>query len=236
MTASNPEAAFPTGHRAVVFADLAGYTALTEAHGDDDAADVALRFFDLTAARLRADARIVKTIGDAVMVVTSDAYDALEMGLALLRAIEQEPQFPGVRIGVHYGPVVERSGDVFGATVNIAARLTAHAHVGQLITSGAIACLIEGHPNMTTTALGATWLKNVSEPVEIYSIAEHGASASSQVLDPVCRMFVDADAAPAHLPWNGHAWHFCSFECARTFTQDPDRYANPQRSDGTQPP
>ena len=95
---------------------------------------------------------------------------------------------------------------------------------------GVRACLIEDHPNMTTTALGATWLKNVSEPVEIYSIAEHGASASSQVLDPVCRMFVDADAAPAHLPWNGHAWHFCSFECARTFTQDPDRYANPQRS------
>ncbi len=197
LTGINTEAAIPTGHRAVVFADLAGYTALTEAHGDDDAADVAVRFFDLTAERLRADARIVKTIGDAVMVVTSDAYAALEMGLALLRSIEQEPQFPGVRIGVHYGPVVERSGDVFGATVNIAARLTAHAHVGQLITSGAIACLIEGHPNMTTTALGATWLKNVSEPVEVYSIAEHGASASSQVLDPVCRMFVDADAAPA---------------------------------------
>ena len=217
-----------------MFADLAGYTALTEAHGDDDAADVALRFFDLTAARAHGrcpDREDNRRRGDGRHL--RRARTALEMGLALLRAVEQEPHFPGVRIGVHYGPVVERSGDVFGATVNIAARLTAHAHVGQLITSGAIACLIEGHPNMTTTALGATWLKNVSEPVEIYSIAEHGASASSQVLDPVCRMFVDADAAPAHLPWDGHAWHFCSFECARTFTQDPDRYADPQRSDGT---
>ena len=232
MNAIDADAGFPIGHRAVVFADLAGYTALTEAHGDDDAADVALRFFDLTTARLRTDARIVKTIGDAVMVVTSDAYHALEMGLELLRAIEQEPQFPGVRVGLHYGPVVERSGDVFGATVNIAARLTAHAHVGQLITSDAVACLVEGHPKMTTTALGATWLKNVSEPVELYSIADHGASPSSQVLDPVCRMFVDGDAAPAHLPWRGQAWHFCSFECARTFTQDPDRYADKKRSDG----
>jgi class 3 adenylate cyclase/YHS domain-containing protein len=220
----------PTGHRAVVFADLAGYTALTEAHGDDDAADVALRFFDLTAARLRADARIVKTIGDAVMVVTSDAHHALEVGLALLRAVEQEPHFPGVRVGLHYGPVVERSGDVFGATVNIAARLTAHAHVGQLITSDAIACLVVGHPNLTTTALGSTWLKNVGNPVEIYSIADHGVAATSQVLDPVCRMFVDADAAPAHLPWDGHAWHFCSFECARTFTQDPEKYSDLNRS------
>jgi class 3 adenylate cyclase/YHS domain-containing protein len=220
----------PAGLRAVAFADLAGYTALTEAHGDDDAADVALRFFDLAAARLRADARIVKTIGDAVMVVTSDAHHALEMGLALLRAVEQEPHFPGVRVGVHYGPVVERSGDVFGATVNIAARLTAHAHVGQLVASHAIACLVVGHPDLQTTALGSTWLKNVSEPVEIYTIAEHGVAATSQVLDPVCRMFVDADAAPAHLPWAGHAWHFCSFDCARTFTQDPAKYADPNRS------
>ena len=224
------EASDPAGCRAVAFADLAGYTALTEAHGDDDAADVALRFVDLTAARLRADARIVKTIGDAVMVVTSDAHHALEIGLALLRAVEQEPQFPGVRVGVHYGPVVERSGDVFGATVNIAARLTAHAHVGQLITSDAIACLVVDHPDLTTTALGSTWLKNVGDPVEIYSIAEHGVAATSQVLDPVCRMFVDADAAPAHLPWDGHAWHFCSFECARTFTQDPAKYSDPNRS------
>ena len=139
LTATNPEAGLPTGHRAVAFADLAGYTALTEAHGDDDAADVAVRFFDLTASVLRATPRIVKTIGDAVMVVTSDANHGLEIGLALLRAVEREPHFPGVRIGVHYGPIVERSGDVFGATVNIAARLTAHAHVGQLLTSSAIA-------------------------------------------------------------------------------------------------
>lgn len=233
MTVDDAAASDPSGHRAVAFADLAGYTALTEAHGDDDAADVALRFFDLAAARLRADARIVKTIGDAVMVVTSDAHHALEVGLGLLRAVEREPHFPGVRVGVHYGPVVERSGDVFGATVNIAARLTAHAHVGQLIASNSIACLVVGHPHLTTTALGSTWLKNVGEPVEIYSIAEPGAAATSQVLDPVCRMFVDADAAPAHLPWDNRAWHFCSFECARTFTQDPGRYVDPPRSAGS---
>ena len=62
----------PSDHRAVIFADLAGYTALTEAHGDSGAADVAERFFELTASVLQADARIVKTIGDAVMVVASD--------------------------------------------------------------------------------------------------------------------------------------------------------------------
>ena len=72
---------------AVVFADLAGYTALTEAHGDDGAADVALRFFDLAASLLPGDARIVKTIGDAVMIVASEAPTGLDVGLSLLRAL-----------------------------------------------------------------------------------------------------------------------------------------------------
>jgi adenylate cyclase len=210
---------------AVVFADLAGYTALTEAHGDDGAADIALRFFDLAASRLAGDARIIKTIGDAVMVVAREAHHGLETGLALLRAVEAEPHFPGVRVGLHYGPVVERNGDVFGATVNVAARLTAHAHVGQLLTSAAIAAQVAQHTHLTTVALGATWLKNVGEPIEVYSISDHSSAPATQVLDPVCRMYVDADAAPARLPWDERAWYFCSFDCAQAFSADPNRYS-----------
>jgi class 3 adenylate cyclase/YHS domain-containing protein len=209
---------------AVVFADLAGYTALTEAHGDDGAADVAFRFFDLASSQLTGDARIIKTIGDAVMVVASEAQHGLETGLALLRAVEREPHFPGVRVGLHYGPVVERNGDVFGATVNVAARLTAHAHVGQLLTSAEIAGNVAHATHLTTVALGTTWLKNVGQPIEVYSISDHGPTPATQVLDPVCRMYVDADAAPARLPWGDRAWHFCSFDCARAFSDDPDRY------------
>jgi adenylate cyclase len=212
-------------HCAVAFADLAGYTALTEAHGDLGATDVALRFFDLATEQLRGDGRVVKTIGDAVMIVASDAHHGLEIGLALIRAVDHEPDFPGVRVGVHYGPVVERNGDLFGATVNVAARLTAHAHVGQLLTSVAVAGLLEEQTHLTTIALGSTWLKNVGEPIDVYSVAELAVTARTQVLDPVCRMFIDADAAPARLPWDSRAWHFCSFECAQAFGRDPERYS-----------
>jgi YHS domain-containing protein len=118
---------------------------------------------------------------------------------------------------------MERRGDVFGATVNIAARLTAHAHVGQLLTTGAVVHVVSDE-RMSVTALGATWLKNVSDPVEVYAVNDHTARPTSQVLDPVCRMFIDADAAPARLPWGGRGWHFCSFECATAFGQDPARY------------
>ncbi len=210
--------------RAVAFADLAGYTALTEVHGDAGAADVARRFFELTASVLHDEARLVKTIGDAVMVVAADAHSGLHSCLELLRAVEQEGDFPGVRIGLHLGSVVERDGDIFGATVNVAARLTAHANVGQLLTTASVADLLVDHEHVTTTALGATRLKNVSDPVDVYSVADHAAAASTQVLDPVCRMFVDADDAPARLPWGERRWMFCSFKCAKAFSTDPDRY------------
>src|SRR5262245_8473695 len=66
---------------AVAFADLAGYTALTEAHGDIGAADVADRFTQITESVLVGDARIVKTIGDAVMIVGSEADEGVRIGL-----------------------------------------------------------------------------------------------------------------------------------------------------------
>ena len=111
------------------------------------------------------------------MVVASDANDGLEIGLSVLHAVEHEPHFPGVRVGVHYGPIVERNGDIFGATVNVAARLSAHAHVGQLLTTSTVATLFASHDHLTTTALGATWLKNIAEPVEVYWVADHTPDA-----------------------------------------------------------
>jgi adenylate cyclase len=192
------------------------------------AADIAQRFFDITEGLLSGDARLVKTIGDAVLLVSSDPRHGLQIGLDLLHAVEREPHFPGVRIGVHYGPVVERDGDVFGATVNVAARLTAHANVGQLLTTSAIVSLLTELGHLTTVALGPTLLKNVAGPVEVYWIADHSRAVTSQVLDPVCRMFVDADGAPARLPWGERIWHFCSFDCAKSFVQDPTSHADDQ--------
>jgi YHS domain-containing protein len=68
-------------------------------------------------------------------------------------------------------------------------------------------------------------LKNVGEPIEVYSISDHSSAPATQFLDPVCRMYVDADAAPARLPWDERAWYFCSFDCAQAFSADPNRYS-----------
>lgn len=74
-------------------------------------------------------------------------------------------------------------------------RLTEHAHVGQLLTTAAIVELVVEREDVTVTALGAIHLKNVGEPVDVHAIEVSTRRPTAQVLDPVCRMFVDADDA-----------------------------------------
>jgi adenylate cyclase len=210
---------------AVLFADLAGFTALTEAHGDLDAADVATRFSALARAALVGDGRIVKTIGDAVMVVASEPRHAAEAALTLLRAVEREPAFPTVRIGLHAGTVVERDGDVFGTTVNVAARLAAHAHAGELLTTGLVAAGLIDRDDVAVHSLGELTFKNIAEPVEAFSVEDRTRAPNTQVSDPVCRMLVDPNDAPARLPFGERRFYFCSLACAQKFAAQPERYA-----------
>jgi class 3 adenylate cyclase len=213
--------------RAVLFADLAGFTALTEAHGDARAVDAAERFAELARASLPDAARVVKTIGDAVFIVAVDARTGLEAALAILRGVGEEDHFPGVRAGLHFGSVVERMGDVFGATVNVAARLTERAQIGQLVATAPIVGAAVDEDRVTVHSLGPVRLKNVAEAIEVFAIDDVDHEPDAQVLDPVCRMFVDADEATARLPWEGRTWMFCSWECASKFMRAPARYGAP---------
>ena len=138
----------------LLFADLAGFTALTETHGDLDAAEIAAQFYALTTMALAGEARRVKTMGDAVMLVAPDPAAGVGVARRLLAAVEQRSGFPAVRIGLHYGPAVERDGDFFGATVNLAARVTAHARAGQIIGTEAVAQALTGRPGLQIAALG----------------------------------------------------------------------------------
>ena len=111
-----------------LFADLAGFTALTEAHGDDQAADLVGGFCAAVRELLAAhQAREVKAIGDALMLRAVDAAAAIRLGLCIVHDVGAQHGFPLVRVGMHTGPAVERDGDWFGATVNLAARVSAAA-------------------------------------------------------------------------------------------------------------
>lgn len=98
----------------IVFADLAGFTALTEAHGDQDAVDVAARFFDLARRCLAEGAAVVKTMGDAVMISGASVAAGIATALRLATAVNDELSYPMLRVGLHAGPAMERDGDYFG--------------------------------------------------------------------------------------------------------------------------
>ena len=112
------------GHPAVAFADLTGFTALAQERGDATAAEVALKLAELaTDTAARHDGRVVKLLGDGVLMRFGGAAAAVGGSLDLLERLEQTDLPPG-HVGVAEGPIIARDGDVFGRTVNLASRIS----------------------------------------------------------------------------------------------------------------
>lgn len=125
--------------RTIAFVDLAGFTALTEVHGDEVAADVAERLTAQAVAALGPADRLVKTIGDAVMIESADPPSGIEVVRAILDRCHAATGCPLARAGLHHGPVVRRGDDLFGNTVNLAARVAGQATGGQVLSTATVA-------------------------------------------------------------------------------------------------
>ena len=209
--------------RTIAFVDLAGFTALTEVHGDDAAVDLLDTF--TAAARdavARTGAELVKTIGDAVMLAALDPRTGLLAVEQVFEAAYATDAFPDPRAGLHHGPVVARDGDYFGATVNLAARVASRAGSGQAIGTAQIAAAAD-EANLDTVPLGPARLRNVLEPVELFAIELCPTHVDLSV-DPVCRMRLSCQAAVGRIRHAGTEHWLCSLDCVRAFAADPDRY------------
>jgi adenylate cyclase len=217
-------------HRPVhtfVFADLAGYAALTEAHGDEQAADVAAEFARGVAASLdEHDAEVVKRIGDAVMIHARDPCCAVAVGRSLVQTIGDRPGRLRVRVGMHSGSAVQREGDWFGSTVNVASRVADSALAGEiLMTDATHAAAGPALAALDVRAVGFRRFKNIADPVEVFSLRVIGeADADGLPIDPVCRMSVAPSMSIATMTHRGVEQHFCSEACAQRFRSAPDRY------------
>ena len=120
---------------AVVFVDIVGYTSRSRTLSEGELVEW-LEHFEGETLDLAVDrgARIIKNIGDEVLLVTDDVTAAADIALEMTRrGAAEDDRFPNVRAGIAYGPVVNRLGDVFGPTVNIAARLTSVARPGTVV-------------------------------------------------------------------------------------------------------
>jgi adenylate cyclase len=148
---------------AIAFADLAGYTRLTEEAGEDEAVDIIERFVDTVANTLPDSARIIKTIGDEVMVVGSDAPALLDWAVGF-QALQVERPLP--RIGLHQGLTLYRDGDYYGREVNLAARVGARAAGGEVLVTRPLVEL--GGPHLSFEHIGEVRLKGFSESTALF--------------------------------------------------------------------
>ena len=159
----------------ILFADIAESTSLFEKHGDEAARNAISSVLDVLLKEAeKHQGNLVKTIGDEIMCTFPKANHAL------LAAIEMQNSVSGnfvlgnhpieIRVGFHYGDVIEEQGDVFGDAVNVAARMTGYAKKGQVITNSITfkSCLLP--PFLTHRSLGKSKVKGKLLPVEIIEI------------------------------------------------------------------
>ena len=211
-----------------LFADLAGFVALTEVHGDDFAADAAADFCAGVRQLLpECFAEEVKTIGDSVMVRVPDADDAICLAVRIISEVGRRHGALAVRVGVHTGAAVRRHGDWFGATVNLAARISAVAGCDEVLVSEATLRQAGTVDGITIRERGRRSLRNVAEPVLLFEVlVETERSTRGLPIDPVCRMAVDPKNAAGSLQHSGVTYYFCSLPCVHSFAEQPDRYTS----------
>jgi adenylate cyclase len=152
---------------AICFVDLTGFTRLTEERGDEIAVDVAGRLASLVNDISRArGGRPIRWLGDGGMFHFREPRMAVIAGLDM---VERAPavDLPPAHVGIHTGPVVSQDGDVYGRTVNLAARIASYAQAGQVIVSEETAHRSDHH-ELRLEPLGPIHLKGVSQPLPLY--------------------------------------------------------------------
>ncbi len=153
-------------HVAIAFADLAGFTRLTEEEGDLEAVSVVERFFEQVERSLPEDSRIIKTIGDEVMVVGSDPGALLEWAVKFQ---DERDERPLPRIGVHSGPAIFRDGDYYGREINRAARIVTRGAGGEVIVTSILRDAAELR-DFRLQSIGSVRLKGFDQPEELFVV------------------------------------------------------------------
>ena len=146
---------------AIAFADLAGYTRYTEEEGEEEALSFVERFIDSVADTLPDGARIVKTIGDEVMIVGQDPRTLCEWAVGFQALFNERP---APRIGLHSGAAIYRDGDYFGREVNLAARVVARARGSEVLITDAVRDVVDRCDHLEFEDIGQVKLKGFSEP------------------------------------------------------------------------
>ena len=155
---------------ATSFADLVGFTRLGEELPPEGIELLANRLADLAREVVVKPVRLIKTIGDAVMFVSTDTAALLDVMLALIDATEADDLLPQLRVGVAYGPAVSRAGDWFGSPVNLASRVTSVARPGSILVAASAHEQIGDDERFRWSYAGDRRLRGIRDDVDLYRV------------------------------------------------------------------
>ena len=157
-------------HRAVGFADLVNFVALSQEVDDRTLAGVVHRFesiaYDVVAHH---GGRVVKMIGDEVMFEVADPGAAVEIGLDLADAFHRDDVVTDVRVGIAFGPALAREGDLFGPTVNLASRIVNIAYAGAVVTSDEVRAGLDDDERFRWKSMRARNLRHIGR-VQLHNV------------------------------------------------------------------
>ena len=158
---------------AIMFTDIVGYTALMQQH--EELALKKLHRFkeELQSKAGEANGEIIQYYGDGCLIIFKNAVDAVQCAKNLQEEFSKDPQVP-VRIGIHLGEILVEDGNIFGDSVNIAARIQSMSVPGGVLFSDTIKNQIKNKPELQFVSLGRFEFKNVDEPMEVFALSNPG--------------------------------------------------------------
>ncbi|HET6794346.1 MAG TPA: adenylate/guanylate cyclase domain-containing protein [Acidimicrobiales bacterium] len=184
---------------AVGFADLVGFTVLSQQLSEVELAEMVARFERLAHDTVTVlGARVVKMIGDEVMYVAEDVLVAAQVALALAEAYADDEVLSDVRVGLACGSVLSRDGDYYGPVVNLAHRIVNIASPGAVLVSEDVHRALEPHEDLAFRSLRARYLKDIGR-VSLYRLRRAGAPERDRLPVFVRRLKPGVRLAPERL-------------------------------------
>ncbi len=208
----------------IMFLDLSRFTALNDIHGDETAVGVLDQFTDAVRAATAGAGRVVKTLGDGVLLACPDPAAAISVADATSHRLHDLADMPELTGGITTGTVIERDGDVLGTTVNLAARLADLAPSGELRVDETTA-RAASTAGWQVEPLGPVEIRGFHEPVTVFGLLL--CHPTDCVTDPVCGMRLTPGSNTPQVAHNGATVWFCSPSCQQRFKASPDRYLHP---------
>ncbi len=172
---------------AIVFADVVGSTQLYDKFGDTKASEtVALCLDVMKDATHQFDGTVIKTIGDEVMATFSTVEDAMSAAVVMQSRIsadaKQDDRIPvSIRIGCHFGPVVQEQNDIFGAAVHTANRMTSQAKARQIVISGGTVERMNPEFRKQTRQIDVATVRGKLDEVALYEFLWNPEEATSML-------------------------------------------------------